>query len=109
MLLVVAGLVVLAVGLNVDRIFGSPVLVFPIGAALFMAVSYRFAYPHIGATRAHWLVVVLLSLCSLLPLLGVPSASGYPADLLVGGGAAIAVGMIDHLRLMSAMKVVPRD
>jgi hypothetical protein len=107
LLMSLAFVMVLYAGYSIDLALGAPILALPLGVAVYAAVSHRFAYPHIGVTRAHQIVLVLLALSSLLPLLGVPASSGAAAGLLALAAAQTTIGVVDHRRLVGAMRPVP--
>lgn len=105
---VVAAFVVCIAGYAVDRALAGPVLVMPLLAAACFAVSYRLGYRHVGVTPVHQAVVVLLVLSAAAPLLGL-DALGARTGMVVLGAAMAVVGLTDHVRLVAAMKPVPRD
>jgi hypothetical protein len=121
--LVLLALVVLMVALMADRLLwptdstfppgsetmgASPVLLLPLVGAACLAVSYRVGYRHVGVTWVHWTVVGLLVVSALAPALGL-ALLGPGSGLVVLGVALVAIGIVDHVRLVQAMKPVPHD
>ncbi|MBB3325153.1 hypothetical protein [Microlunatus antarcticus] len=105
---VLAAFVLCLVGYVLDRLAVSPVLLLPLLAAVSLAAGYRLGYRHVGVTRAHWAAVALLVLGSLTPLVGL-DVLGPRTGVLLLGAAMVVIGLADHVRLVAAMKPVPRD
>lgn len=103
-----AAFAVCMVGLVLDRLAVSPVLLLPLLAAACFVVGYRIGFRHVGVTWAHWAAVALLVLSSLAPLVGL-DALGTRTGVLVLGAAMVIIGFADHVRLVTTMKPVPRD
>ena len=106
---VLAGAFVLLAALALDNLLDWPVLFFPLASAGFLAAAYRLGYARFGVTRWHWAVAGLVALCSLLPLLGVGRTSAGSTWVLLFAAALVVIGAIDHVRLVRAMRPVPRD
>lgn len=106
--LVMAAFVVCMVGYVADGLLAGPVLVLPLLAAACFAGAYRFGYRHVGVTRAHWAVAALLAVTAFAPLVGLGALEARTGVLTLGVAMA-AVGLLDHVRLVRAMKPVPRD
>jgi hypothetical protein len=105
---VLSAFVICMAGLVLDRLLAGPVLTLPLLAAACLAVAYRLGYRHVGVTRTHWAAVALLVVGSLAPLLGL-AVLGASTGMLLLGVAVVLVGVADHVRLVAAMKPVPRD
>ena len=103
-----AAFVVCMVGLVLDRLAVSPVLLLPLLAAVCFVVGYRIGFRHVGVTWAHRAAVALLVVSSLAPLVGL-DVLGPRTGVLVLGAAMVIVGFADHVRLVTTMKPVPRD
>lgn len=93
---------------SIDRTIGLPVLIFPLLAAAFLGVGFRWGYRHVGVGPVHWVALAFVVLSALTPLVGL-DVFGAATGLASLGVAMIAVGIVDHLRLVRSMKPVPRD
>ena len=87
---------------------GTFPLLLPLVGAVCLAISYKVAYRHVGVTWIHWAVAGLLALSAFLPLLGLATL-GASTGVLLLGVALVVVGIVDHVRLVTTMKPVPRD
>lgn len=105
---VFAALIVCMVGYVADGLLHWPVLVLPLIGAACLIVSFRLSYRHVGVTWAHWAAVGFLVLSSLAPAFGL-AAPGAGTGIFVLGAAMVVIGLVDHARLVAAMKPVPRD
>ena len=108
LLLIFIAFAVCMVGFVADGLLGWPILVLPLIAAGCLVVSFKVSYRHVGVTWAHWLAIGLLVLSAFAPAVGL-AALGASTGVLALGVAMIVIGVADHLRLVAAMKPVPRD
>lgn len=102
------GLVVCWTGWVVDQVAGLPFLVLPLLAAACMLAAFRGYYRHVGVTTVHWAALALVALGTLARPLGL-DALGPDTGLVPFGVGLVAIGLVDHARLVRSMKPVPRD
>ena len=83
-------------------------LLLPLAGAACLTVGYKVSYRHVGVTWVHWAAVGLLVVSAFAPVLGL-AVLGASSGVVVLGVALVAIGLVDHARLVRSMRPVPRD
>lgn len=107
-----AGLALVALGaLGVlgDALLHWPVLLTAVGAAAGLLCLYLLNYRSVGVSVWHYIVAALLALSALLPLIGVFAGDAHwLVSIGLFGVALIAIGLLDHFRLVAALRPVAK-
>lgn len=90
-----------------DRDLGGRVLITLLVAAAALAGGQLLMLRRTGLTWMHWTVYACVAVCSAGPIVGLGVGDELlPYVLVVGGLGLIAVGIVDHLRLVRFMSPV---
>lgn len=69
----------------------------------FLSAILAVTHQHVGVHPVQWLVCAGLAVVGLLPLAGVPV--DFPRSTIALGVACVAIGAVDHVRLMCAFRL----
>ncbi|MCE1177960.1 MAG: hypothetical protein LWW86_02870 [Micrococcales bacterium] len=99
-----AGCLAILAAIGLDAFSARPVLLAPVLIALVTLALLRYALRRSGLTIGHYAACAALALSALLPaVVDLSTAGRVLTSFAAAGLAVIAIGLIDHRRLMSAI------